>query len=180
MCLESSNALPLFGFVVLDSENDLTTRADSKQAIERSDIISVEQKLHSQLRARCEDLIDIHGAAYQCVVFMHRTVKDFLELQPTDMLVRQWHGDDFDHDQYICEAYVACAISVEHLATEDCQANSYNVFTNCAVFRASEIEYYQQRTPTRELDRLWRHAQVVPETISAELRSHWESTKLEP
>ena len=74
----------------------------------------INQKIWMRVNARCVDLVEVSdpedtlpSQARFCVIFIHRTVHDFLETDDIQKMLRQWQGSDFKVDEWLIEAYLA-------------------------------------------------------------------------
>ncbi|RSL45126.1 hypothetical protein CEP51_016133 [Fusarium floridanum] len=80
------------------------------------EIREMTQEMRPQLNARCTDLLDIitvsgvHPLWQYKVVFLHRTVREYIEGQTAKEILGQWISqakEQFDPDIYICHSLVA-------------------------------------------------------------------------
>ena len=180
MCKERGIALELFGLAVLFKDDTLAVRAISDDLAGKEEVQKLEHRLHGQIHARGQDLIEIHDGhfGFKTVNFMHRTVRDFLDLEVIDLQVRQWSSLEFDVQQSLCEAYVLCACHVGYFT--DHVGSAIEILAESAIYYARQIEHEQVRTPYAELDRLWRMAQKCSEGVCKYSRDERVATTMEP
>lgn len=114
------------------------------------------------------------GLRTRLTFYRHRTVTDFLALQETADLIERWSEDDFDMHESLCEAFVLCARQTGHLTTSNDAGIFFGFCTEAAIHHAAKIELAQQRTLSKELNRLICCVETHHD-LSSHLEERWKA-----
>ena len=112
------------------------------------------------LKARCQDLLDVSknpasdAITEYTVEFLHRTVKEFLEIKEIRELLMERSRDQFDADNYPCNALLTIVKSLpqERRYFID-QATFFTGIHNC-LYHALQLELKGHPAGHRLLDKL--------------------------
>jgi NACHT domain len=107
--------LPILAYNFFDAE-----RTDSNYAVNlkispftEHEAATIIEKKRRHIHARCKDLLEVTEDIDQpfhsrySVVFLHRTVRDFLEAEDIAKLLCSWAGPEFSPHSSLCKAFLA-------------------------------------------------------------------------
>ncbi|KAI0145095.1 hypothetical protein GGR57DRAFT_494749 [Xylariaceae sp. FL1272] len=119
--LEAAEELPLMAYWFMLVEDPEYAVSLERKALSMQQVSKRMRQMRKGLNASCKGLLEVQDQRFRNerdalpssiyfnrkINFLHRTVRDYLNLDQTRQMLRQWVSRDFDADEIICKAMVA-------------------------------------------------------------------------
>ncbi|KAJ8123025.1 hypothetical protein ONZ43_g924 [Nemania bipapillata] len=119
--LEAAEELPLMAYWFMGDEDPDYAIKLEKQQLSMQKVNKRMKQMNKRLNACCKGLLEVQEQSLKDgedalpssiyfsrrVNFLHRTVRDYLNLESTKQMLHQWCSPSFDADESICKALVA-------------------------------------------------------------------------
>ena len=157
VCTRSPERLYLAALAELESNDPLAKRFCSNEDFSADDLQRLHKQLAIRVNARCLDLLEINGHhPAPGVVFLHRTVADFLGTKDILDMMLQWAGTNFDPLMSLCKMQALIIKRQKHLMPAEFPQKVNYAFSADLLARlfsySAEMELVQLRTPCDILD----------------------------
>jgi len=183
--VQAVRPLSVMAFSFLDKEKqNLDYALDAEIcAFSESEIRSTYERMRKRLNAQCKDLLEVNEydeegertfLRYK-VDFLHRTVKDFLEGQEMQDLLKNRASMTFDTRVSLCKIFLAQIKALPPRAV-DSALNSLFALVDELMFYAGEVEYHKKESQVALLDELDR----VVSIYANDTGFHWTNIRDPP
>ena len=172
MCLSASGSVPLTTLSFFDQNESEFCLIEEMSAWTIEMVRQIRNKTQTRVMARCTDLLEV-SADQVNIIFLHRTVYDFLTTREVQELLEDRAGPNFDADLHLGNAVVC---EVKHKDPTQLRAPSYSYqFNNLIgqfVYSICKLELKSQQDYLPLVDELeWAvkilHGNTVPKYSSA-------------
>jgi NACHT domain/N-terminal domain on NACHT_NTPase and P-loop NTPases len=183
--VQAVQPLSVMAFSFLDKEKKNSDYALDAEicAFSESEIQSTYERMRKRLNAQCKDLLEVNEydeegertfLRYK-VDFLHRTVKDFLEGQEMQDLLKGRASVTFDARVSLCKIFLAQIKALPPRAVHSA-LNSLFALVDELMFYAGEVEYHNKEPQVALLDELDR----VVSIYASDVDFHWTNTRDPP
>ena len=121
LCLSVSGGVPLTTLFFFDQTDPKFCLTEEMKVWTDEEVLQIRKKTRTRVMARCTDLLEVSANQIE-IVFLHRTVYDFLRTREVQELLEDRAGPNFDADLHLANAAVC---EVKHKSPGQLHAHSY-------------------------------------------------------